>query len=398
MYCECAVPQTSRDVIYVKVKNDDHAELGEEGSSGDEDSAAENDFVTPRNAVTWKMLFHSHQGVRALVRGVLLTTLAAPLAYVVLAAGAAGRALGGNTVVPRGFIDTDEFAQLIKEQPRALLGRNNSDVERHADEAVGMLRRFVRSHLTPSQQRALDNARLSSQDWDDLRAIGAALADRRVQKAGHMVMQTARENLLWGPAEIGEQVMKRLEKPAIRALVDDTLPRHLREGLVRRWGRQSRPSLKEVWHMALDPTGESLKRMRNHTSKSDSVALTRRLEERQLRGGTWWKPELNGVELATGITALVFITAAEIMLHLDILIPAFAIPEWVNLLIFTPAAGLGIASCIIGLSFWCDYALGALGVNALDAFVIAVHIDGVATVNYKDMMNQKPPQRQSIVP
>jgi len=231
-------------------------------------------------------------------------------------------------------------------------------------------------------------ARLGEEGWNDLKHLLRALNDTRVKSIGQDVLSAVRRNALFGPAEIGEQIKVQLQGPKLMALTHELYPKHLREALLRRWGHQRNIDGKEVWRMLLDPTGEVFQKIRSNQSlatqgskiiPSSAIALPSSSMTRLLRGGTWEKPELNGLELAEGITSIVFISAAELLLHLDLLIPQMKLPTWVHSIFFVPAYGLGASSCYIGLSFWCEFFLGALGLNALDAAIV---MSGVIPKSY----------------
>merc|ERR1719183_1707172 len=74
----------------------------------------------------------------------------------------------------------------------------------------------------------------------------------------------------------------------------------------------------------------------------------------------WDKPyPLTGWELAAGITMIVLISAAELVLHIDLLIPGVNMYWWIHALLFVPAYGLGAGTCYVGNSIWCQLFLDA---------------------------------------
>lgn len=83
---------------------------------------------------------------------------------------------------------------------------------------------------------------------------------------------------------------------------------------------------------------------------------------------TWYTPELNTLELSISISAVVLTFVTELLIHLDILMKEFDMPTWAWLLVFCPTEGTALATCMFGLTIWCDIILGAVGVNVLDIY------------------------------
>jgi len=265
---------------------------------------------------------------------------------------------GENT---RGIFKTRELTQLMESQAQSLMDHVGAtdDAKEHVGTAIGKMSDFVSQHLNADQLHALENAKIGAQGWNDLKMIMQALQDPRVQELGKSVLHEVRSNLKAGPLEIGKAVVERLERSHLHSLANDVIPRNMRTKLKARWAKIGTPSEEEVWRLLLDPTGETFEHMRSNGT--DSVL------SRRLNSGTFAHPILNGLELTTGISSCVFISAAEIMLHVDLLVPHLVIPNWAHAMLFVPGMGLGAASCTTGMSFWCDYFYGALGLNAVDA-------------------------------
>jgi len=265
---------------------------------------------------------------------------------------------GDNT---RGIFKTRELTQLMESQAQSLMDHVGAtdDAKEHVGTAIGKMSDFVSQHLNADQLHALENAKIGAQGWNDLKMIMQALQDPRVQELGKSVLHEVRSNLKAGPLEIGKAVVERLERSHLHSLANDVIPRNMRTKLKARWAKIGTPSEEEVWRLLLDPTGETFEHMRSNGT--DSVL------SRRLNSGTFAHPILSGLELTTGISSCVFISAAEIMLHVDLLVPHLVIPNWAHAMLFVPGMGLGAASCTTGMSFWCDYFYGALGLNAVDA-------------------------------
>lgn len=302
----------------------------------------------------------------------------------------------------QGILEASEFDELLKVQSRKLLEQVHSpdDMEAHIETAVENVHTFLAEHLEEEDEHRMRNVKLTSENWRDLGMLCNAIRDERVQRLGKVVLQEVRQNILADPSEVGEKVLSQFGRNELATLSQELLPGHLRNALVHRWGSRVRDAEKHVteakrvvgatealpskiWHTMLDPLGnrfENLRRNASHivlsdTDKDGSMSLA--IGQRLLREGPWrGKFKLAAWEKATGITSIIFITAAEIMAHVDLLVPDMEkIPTWVEIMLFIPAYTFGTMDCIIGLSFWCDWFLGALGLNALDAIAVLSGLD-----------------------
>jgi len=286
-----------------------------------------------------------------------------------------------------GLFETDEFKSLIHSQVRSLMEINgvsngmesDEHIHKHVDKAVTSAVDYIGKQASQSEMDSLRNAHLGPEGWETVRALLKALSDKRVQDVGHAVVQEARANLLAGPAEIGKRVRARLQKEHLLGVAQELLPPKLRSTLLQRWASVDAKE-DDIWKMMLDPTGGNLARLRDNTNSTtiESSALLGSTPSRSLRKGPWSggpKFKLNGAELTLGIVDVVFVSAAEVMLHLDLLLPGVDFPRWVHGMLIVPAFAGGALSCKVGKSFYCEFFLGALGLNALDAVAIAAGLN-----------------------
>lgn len=286
-------------------------------------------------------------------------------------------ALGAETT---GLFDTERFRSLMTAHVRNLMVDMNVDddhVQKHVDDSLASAAQYIGNHASSSEENSLRNVRLGPEGWETVRALLFALSDKRVQDVGHAVVQEARANLLAGPAEIGKRVVARLRKEHLLSVAQELLPTKLRSTLIQRWDAANAQE-DDIWKMLLDPTGEKFAKIRENTTSStiESSALLASPSVRSLRDGPWGGPfKLNWAERTIGITAVVWTTAAEIMLHIDFFLSNFDPPRWVQGMLIVPAISGGSLSCAIGKSFYCQYCLGALGLNALDAIAIAAGLN-----------------------
>jgi len=286
-----------------------------------------------------------------------------------------------------GLFETDEFKSLIHSQVRSLMEINgvsngmesDEHIHKHVDKAVTSAVDYIGKHASESEKDSLRNAHLGPEGWETVRALLKALSDKRVQDVGHAVVQEARANLLAGPAEIGKRVRARLQKEHLLGVAQELLPPKLRSTLLQRWASVDAKE-DDIWKMMLDPTGGNLARLRDNTNSTtiESSALLGSTPSRSLGAPAPKKKKLKltGLEITLGIFDIVFVSAEEIVLHLDLLIPGCDIPGWVHGMLGVPAFAGGTMSCAIKKkSFYCEYFLGALGLNALDAVAIAAGLN-----------------------
>lgn len=285
---------------------------------------------------------------------------------------------GAKTV---GLFETEEFTSLMTTEVRRCMERMGVEDDRAQDHVVAATTsttNYIAKHVSEPEAFSLKNVRLDPEGWETVRTLLTALSDERVQNVGHAMVQEARANLLGGPAEIGKAVAARLQRENLQVLSQEVLPAKLRSTLMRRWD-SANASENDIWKMMLDPTGDNLARIRsNSTSRSiEGTALPeRRLGLRSLRDGPWAKNfKLSMAEVSLGISALVFTSVAEVLLHVDLLVPHLKVPWWAHTMLIVPAVGTGTVTCITGLSFWCEFFLGALGLNALDVIAILGGLD-----------------------
>lgn len=364
----------------------------EEGSVVSEDE--ETEMLTPRETSRPREISHpenigtktgsSH--LRYVIAGSLLLVGAAVCLVSVMPGNTSSHhvpsgALGTETT---GLFETAEYRSLMTSQVRSLMegsGVEDGKVQKLVDNSLTSAQTYMANHASKSEINSLRSAHLGPDSWETLRALLMALSDKRVHEVGHAVLQEARANLLAGPAEIGKRVAERLQREHLLALAQELLPQKLRSTSMQRWAEAGADE-NDIWKMMLDPTGESLQRIRDNTTIESSALLGsspvrsfRNLKEKTLNGPF----TLNPAELTICISSVVFITAAETLLHIDIFSRKIKFPDWVHAMVGIPAVGGGIVSCGIAVSFWCDWFLGAIGINALEALSIEVGLSFKAT-------------------
>lgn len=250
---------------------------------------------------------------------------------------------------------------------------DHRDVEEHVVAATAKATSYIGKHMSESEAHSLKHVQLGPEGWKTLSKLLIALSDKRMSAVGHTVVKEARANLFAGPAEIGKHVVAHLQKDNVLGLAMQVFPEKLRSSLLQRWASKS-PTEEDIWKMMIDPTGDNLARIRNNVTVIESSALS--VPKRRLRIGPWANTfDLNGVELALGITQVVFTSIAEILLHMDMFVAKFNFPYWAHAMLFATEISTGTMTCVQGLSFYCDYFFAALGINAVDAILLVTALD-----------------------
>jgi len=277
-----------------------------------------------------------------------------------------------------GLFETEKFKSLMTSQVRSLTehtGIEDKQVQMQVDKAMASASHYIGKHASESELHSLRNVRLSPEGWETVRALLTALSDKRVQDVGHAVVQEARQNLLAGPAQIGKKVAARLQKEHLMGIAQELLPAKLRSTLLQRWAATNAND-DDIWKMMLDPTGRNLAHIRDNTTTATIRSSALLASPRSLRDGPWQGPfKLNWAELTIGISAVVFTSAAEVLLHIDLFMRDLDVPKWVHGMLIFPAVANGMVSCAVGLSFWCEFFLGGLGLNALDAVLVSAGLN-----------------------
>jgi hypothetical protein len=285
----------------------------------------------------------------------------------------------------------------MTEHVKRVMEHNNIEddhVEKHVDHSLDSLQRYIGNHGSSGEVHSLRNLRLKPEDWEIVQRLVVALADKRMQDVGKAVVHEARTNLLAGPSEIGKNVVNRLRKDHLLSVAQELLPTKLRNALLQKWAKAN-PNEQEIWKMLLDPTGEKLARIRDNSTSNiiegSGLLPFDKKPTRSLRQGPWEGPfQLNAGEITLGVMSVIFTTAAEIMLHIDLLMNQWDIPKWLQTMLFVPAIGGETLSCAIANSFWCEFGLAALGLNALDAVAVASGLN----LDTDDLGNNQPMGRQ----
>jgi hypothetical protein len=183
---------------------------------------------------------------------------------------------------------------------------------------------------------------------------------------GKIVLEVMSENLFASKDVIGKKVMEKMQ-PRHDEILD------LRAELFT--PNVNHKALKRIengqsveWDKLLGTN--ALEGMRRKAEGQQSLAPSRQLGVTMPFVGK--APADTAESLTLGILSTIAISAGEIMLHIEMWWPGFALPGWAWDVMFQSGALMGVTSCKLGTSFWCNFALGALGLNLIDALFVLI--------------------------
>lgn len=292
----------------------------------------------------------------------------------------------------RNLLEAPQFKEIIVEAVHNAWGDRSPSREALQEHTGRILREFsdlLDEHLSTNELLAIQNAQINDAVWQDLRQVLRGLKDQRLVSIGRRSAELLRNTSL-----SSEEVVRRMryftQAMDLRDIEQDLIPPRFRQAsagqapnnvFATMFDPQARAEIQRPPASPEQvPQGEAVARQVGHmrylaelaTRKSGASASARALRE-----GTWLLPtELTGMEFATGAVATVLVFVSEIVVHLGIIIN-FHMPVWGWLLVYSPAIGFGVPSCIIGLTLYCDMILGVLGFNAIEAaFVFTLFKSG----------------------
>merc|ERR1719379_364986 len=266
---------------------------------------------------------------------------------------------------------------------------------------LGEFSSLLDEHLDSSGKAALRQAHLSASEWQSFGRMLSAVRDVRVQALGNQTLAVVRESS--GDAAAVQrklQGMFQARKAELQRLRDELVPGDL-SGSLRAWAEEQQPSKVAGFvggmlsPQALQEMSRRDLRMPQSPVQTRSVPsgiashvreLAARVQSAPGAAGaaptaghvahllrrrldTWYHPELNTVELTFSIIAVALVCVLEILIHLNILLKDFSMPTWAWILVVAPTEGTAVATCLFGLTLWCDIIFGAVGLNVLDLFL-----------------------------
>lgn len=274
---------------------------------------------------------------------------------------------------------------------------------------IGNLKGMAEKGLPHAQASALRNAQLTPRNWADLHELLRGIMNHRVQEAGKIALNVIQDNLFMPQEVIAQRLMEELQPMArdLMGLRSKIVPERL-DGTLSAWAEMHDES-HGAWKGLLDPLAlehvhenpaPSARRLAGDSRRLDKSTTTKGNDKDNDKGNdkgndkatttitkgdttstTKTTTEKTTTEVTTttskskpppgtiliGISSVILVAAAEVLVHIEMFVPKFSMPAWAWRLILTPTEAGVVATCKRGLNVWCDIVLGALGLNVLDA-------------------------------
>jgi hypothetical protein len=285
--------------------------------------------------------------------------------------------------VEHRLFDAPEMHRMLLESARPVLGAtmNDEELSGHIKNTIKHLKERADTDLPQDQAAALKNAQLTPQQWQDLGQTARASRDRQVHKAGLLALQVLRANLFSSEKVIAEK-MKEALTPYARSLIklrSQVVTEHMDVAL-NKWAQSQQGETHGAWRGLLD-SPSVLQPIRDGEAPSRRLALG--------VGGT-----------PVGVLSVVLVMIGEILVHVDMFVPNFSIPQWAWKLIMTPAEVTTALACTNGANAYCNTIMGTMGVNVLDAayvtFCTAKLFGAAASSACLDVIHSVPEQEKMV--
>jgi hypothetical protein len=262
-----------------------------------------------------------------------------------------------------GVFDAPQFEQVVMERIQPVFSSSyysQTELSGHVQHAIKHLKSMAESDLAPAQARELKNAKLTSQNWTDLQAMTHGARNPEVKEAGKTVLDVLQDNLFSSEEVIAQRLTEALKPKAqdLMKLRSKIVPAHLDRALGA-WARNQKDESQThtAWKGMLD-SPQALQPLR------DSKSLTHAPAARRLAIG------IGGVPV--GILSVILVALGEILVHVEMFVPGFVMPNWIWKLILTPVEVSSVLACTNGANAFCDTIIGFMGLNALDALFVTM--------------------------
>jgi hypothetical protein len=277
----------------------------------------------------------------------------------------------GSPVNPRHAVfDAPQFEQAVMERIQPVFGSSYSlmELSGHVQHAIKHIQSMAESDLAPAQARQLKNAKLTSQNWTDLQAMSHGARNPEVEEAGKTVLDVLQDNLFSSEEVIAQRLTEALKPRAqeLMKLRSKIIPAHLDRALGA-WAKNQKDVSHSAWKGMLD-SPQALQPLR------DSKSLTHAPVARRLAIG------FGGVPV--GILAVILVALGEILVHVEMFVPGFVMPNWIWKLILTPVQVTSVLACTpdaasvgtpdANANPFCQTIIGFMGLNALDALFVTM--------------------------
>jgi len=281
-----------------------------------------------------------------------------------------------------GVFDAPQFEQVVMERIQPVFGSSYSQTELsgHVQHAIKHLKSMAESDLAPAQARELKNAKLTSQNWTDLQAMSHGARNPEVKEAGKTVLDVLQDNLFSSEEVIAQRLKEALQPQAYKLmeLRSKIVPARIDLALGA-WAKRHNES-HAAWKGLLDSPMALQPVRATHPMSHERVAGFSHVPasvQRRL-GGHAPSPspspapsgQLGIGGKAVGILSVIMVAIGEILVHVEMFVPGFAMPSWAWKLILTPVQVVSVLTCSNGANAYCNTIMGAMGLNTLDAVFV----------------------------
>lgn len=265
---------------------------------------------------------------------------------------------GGLDTSSHGVFDSPQFGEVLREQIQSAFGYEFSEEQLHGHvyQTVRHLKDMAEKNLPQDQAEALKHASITEQNWADVQMALRATWNGQVRGVGKIALDVIKKNSFQSQEVMAQQLIQALKPQAqnLMHLRSEIVPARL-DGVLVAWSKE-RDESQRKWKGLLNPTAlEPVqgKPLLNHV-------------DRRLQSGEF----LHGKTF--GIMSVILAAACEIILHLQMFIPKFTMPQWFWQMVMTGLEGDAVAVCGNGKNKWCDIILGILGLEVLDGFFLDI--------------------------
>jgi len=343
---------------------------GDEEGPNDNDDALSDGDNGPSNKPVWK-----RKGMHLVAIG-MVCAVSAVLLISQTTAGAPSGSVGTPTT--HGVFDAPQFEELLLQRVQPILGSTIGYVELsgHIRHQIRNLKETAEQHLPKAQAEVLKNAKLTMQNWQDFKDMQSGVDHPVVQEAGKITLSVLRDNLFSSEKEMTKHLKDALAPSAyqLMKLRSQIVPEQVDRRLGA-WAAAHNES-HAAWKGLMD-TG-ALQAVREHNALQ--------LSGRRLAFG------LGGAPL--GVFAVIAVAIGEILIHCEMFIKNFFIPQYAWVLILIPMQVVSSLACAKGVNVYCDTIMGFMGLNSLDATFVLFCNKGLfgtgAAANCAKKMNPGP--------
>jgi len=281
-----------------------------------------------------------------------------------------------------GVFDAPQFEQLLWEQIQPIFGSSVAQMELsgHIKHSIRHLKAMAEKDLPKDQAKALKDAQLTAQNWIDLKETVHGARNPDVQEAGKITLDVLNHNLFSSEEVIAQRLKEALQPQAYKLmeLRSKIVPARIDLALGA-WAKRHNES-HAAWKGLLDSPMALQPVRATHPMSHERVAgfshvpasVQRRLGGHAPSRSPSPAPsgQLGIGGKAVGILSVIMVAIGEILVHVEMFVPGFAMPSWAWKLILTPVQVVSVLTCSNGANAYCNTIMGAMGLNTLDAVFV----------------------------